>query len=50
MTRVAGRNAVISWIAAVLCIGVVGALIWFSMPIVPVVASFVGDVLRSTLP
>lgn len=41
---------VISWIAAVLCIGVVGALIWFSMPIVPVVASFVGDTLRSTLP
>lgn len=49
MTRVAGRNVVISWIAAVLCIGVVGALIWFSMPIVPVVASFVGDVLRSSL-
>lgn len=49
MARVAGRNVVISWIAAVLCIGVVGALIWFSMPIVPVVASFVGDVLRSTL-
>ncbi|WP_311258769.1 hypothetical protein [Microbacterium sp. WCS2018Hpa-9] len=49
MTRVAGRNVVISWIAAVLCIGVVGTLIWFSMPIVPVVASFVGDMLRSTL-
>lgn len=50
MTHVAGRNAVISWIAGVLCLGVVGTLIWFSMPIVPVVASFVGDTLRSTLP
>ncbi|CAH0137232.1 hypothetical protein SOM10_12985 [Microbacterium sp. CFBP9023] len=50
MTRVAGRNVAISWVAGVLCAGVIGALVWFSMPIVPVVASFVGDTLRSTLP
>lgn len=50
MARVAGRNVAISWIAGVLCVGVVLALVWFSMPIVPVMASFVGDALRSALP
>ncbi|MGJ0389196.1 hypothetical protein [Microbacterium sp. CGR1] len=50
MARVAGRNVAISWIAGVLCTGVVGALIWFAIPIMPAVASLVGDTLRSTLP
>jgi len=50
MARVAGRNVAIAWIAGLLCAGVVLALVWFSMPIVPVMASFVGDALRSALP
>lgn len=50
MTRVAGRNVAISWIAGVLCAGVVAALVWFSMPIMPVMTAFVGDALRSILP
>ena len=47
MARVAGRNVAISWIVGVLCAGVVGALIWFSFPLMPAVASIVGDALRS---
>lgn len=50
MTRVAGRNVAISWIAGLLCSGVIVALLWFAMPIMPVMASFVGDTLRSTIP
>ncbi|MBT2475055.1 hypothetical protein J7E68_10835 [Microbacterium sp. ISL-103] len=50
MARVAGRNVAISWIAGVLCAGVVAALLWLSMPMMPVMVSFVGDALRSTLP
>ena len=40
----------ISWIAGILCAGVIAALIWFAIPIMPAMASFVGDGLRSLLP
>lgn len=46
----AGRSITMSWIAGILCTGIVVALVWLSFPIVPVLASFVGDALRSTLP
>ena len=50
MARVAGRNVAIAWIAGVLCAGVVLALVWLSMPMMPVLAAFAGDALRSILP
>lgn len=49
MARVAGRNVAISWIAGLLCAGVVAALVWFSMPMMPVMTAFVGDTLRAVL-
>lgn len=45
-----GRNLAISWIAGVLCTGVVLGLVWFALPIVPAMAQFVGDGMRSILP
>lgn len=45
-----GRNLAISWIAGVLCTGVVLGLLWFALPIVPAMAQFVGDGMRSILP
>jgi len=41
---------VMSWIAGIFCAVVVVALLWFALPIVPAMAAFVGDTLRSTLP
>ncbi|MFT4259089.1 hypothetical protein [Microbacterium sp.] len=45
--QVGGRNRAISWIAGVLCVGVIAALVWFTLPLVPVMAQFVGDGLRN---
>lgn len=39
-----------SWVAGVICAGIIGALVWLSMPMLPVLAQFAGDALRSTLP
>ncbi|MFJ4222808.1 hypothetical protein [Microbacterium sp. NPDC089695] len=50
MARVAGRSITMSWIAGIVCTGIVLSLVWLSMPIMPVLASFVGDTLRSVLP
>jgi hypothetical protein len=50
MARVGGRNLAISWIAGLLCTGVIAGLVWFALPIMPVMAEFVGDGLRSILP
>lgn len=50
MARVGGRNLAISWIAGILCTGVVVGLFWFALPIVPEMAAFVGDGLRGILP
>lgn len=50
MARVGGRNLGISWVAGVICVGIIGALLWLSMPMLPVLAQFAGDALRSTLP
>ncbi|WP_186307542.1 hypothetical protein [Microbacterium sp. 1.5R] len=50
MARVGGRNLAMSWIAGLLCTGVVLGLVWFAIPIVPALASFAGDTLRSLMP
>jgi hypothetical protein len=36
-----------SWFAGVVCTVIIGALIWFSLPLVPMLADFVGETLRS---
>ncbi|WP_223622192.1 hypothetical protein [Microbacterium sp. EST19A] len=50
MARVGGRNLGMSWVAGVICAGIIAALIWLSMPMLPVLAEFAGDALRSALP
>lgn len=50
MARVGGRNLAISWIAGLLCAGVILALLWFAIPIVPTMAEFVGQSLRDAIP
>lgn len=44
-----GRNLTISWIAGVLCVGVVLGLVWLSLPLMPSMAEFIGDGLRGLL-
>lgn len=46
MARIGGRN---SWIAVpvgVICAVIVGALVWLSLPMLPVTVAWVGDTLR----
>ncbi|MBW8764144.1 MAG: hypothetical protein JF592_16460 [Microbacterium sp.] len=50
MARVGGRNLAISWIAGMLCAGVIVGLVWLALPIVPAMAQFVGEGMRSILP
>lgn len=50
MARVGGRNLAMSWVGGVICAGVVGALVWFSIPILPTLAAFAGDALRTWMP
>lgn len=50
MARVGGRNLAVSWLVGILCAAVVGALVWLAIPIVPALASLVGDGLRSFVP
>ncbi|MBO9627097.1 MAG: hypothetical protein J7484_12075 [Microbacterium sp.] len=50
MARVGGRNLAMSWIAGILCTGVILGLMWLAIPIVPAMAEFVGDGLRNALP
>ncbi len=50
MARVGGRILGMSWFAGIVCVGVIGALVWLSLPMVPVLAQFAGDALRTALP
>jgi hypothetical protein len=50
MAQVGGRNLAMSWVAGVVCAGIIGALLWLSMPMLPLLAEFAGDALRSALP
>ena len=47
MARVGGRN---SWIAVpvgLVCAAIVAALVWLSLPMVPVTVAWAGDMLRN---
>lgn len=50
MARVGGRSIAMSWIVGLLCAAVVVALLWLSMPMLPVLIEFTGDALRRALP
>jgi len=50
MARVGGRNLAISWIAGLLCTGVIAGLVWLAIPMVPTMADFVGQSLRGIVP
>ena len=47
MSRIGGRNAWIAVPAGMLCAAVVGALVWLSLPMLPVTVAWIGDTLRS---
>ncbi|WP_203581794.1 hypothetical protein [Microbacterium hibisci] len=47
MARIGGRNRWIAVPAGLLCLAVVGSLVWLSLPMVPVAIGWVGDTLRS---
>lgn len=46
MARIGGRNTWLAVPAGMLCAGVVGALLWLALPMVPVSIAWVGDTLR----
>jgi len=50
MAQVGGRNLGMSWVAGIVCAAIVGALIWLSLPMLPVLAQFAGDALRNAFP
>ncbi|WP_197462085.1 hypothetical protein [Microbacterium sp. CH1] len=50
MARVGGRNLGMSWFAGIVCAGIVGALVWLSLPMLPVLAQVAGDALRTVFP
>ena len=39
-----------SWIAGILCAGIVGALVWLALPMGPVLVDVIGDALRTLFP
>lgn len=45
-----GRNLGMSWFAGIICVAVIGALLWLSLPMLPVLAQLAGDALRNVLP
>lgn len=47
MARVGGRSTVIAVPVGVLCVAIVAALVWLSLPMVPVTVAWAGDVLRN---
>ncbi|MBD3943114.1 hypothetical protein IF188_15580 [Microbacterium sp. NEAU-LLC] len=47
MARIGGRNSWIAVPAGMLCAGVVAALVWLALPMVPVSIAWIGDTLRS---
>lgn len=48
--RVGGRNLAITWIVGVLCAGIVGALVWLSLPAGPGLLYMVGQLIDGTVP
>lgn len=50
MTTVDGRNPAMSWVGGLLAVGVIGALVWFATPVLPILGEFIGDALRTIAP
>lgn len=50
MAQADGRNLGMSWVAGIICVGVVASLIWLAVPMGPVLVEFVGDTLRTVAP
>lgn len=48
--RVGGRNRAVSWVVGILCAGIVGALLWLSLPAGPGLAVVLERLLDSTVP
>lgn len=46
MARVGGRNSWIAVPAGLVCLAIVGALVWLALPMVPVTIAWAGDTLR----
>ncbi|MCC2033624.1 hypothetical protein [Microbacterium allomyrinae] len=46
MARVGGRNSWIAVPAGLVCAAIVGALVWLSLPMIPVTVAWLGDSLR----
>lgn len=46
VAKVGGRSSWIAWPTALICVGVIGVLLWLAAPGVPAAVSFVGDTLR----
>lgn len=46
MARVGGRNSFIAVPAGVVCVAIVGALVWMSLPMIPVTVAWAGQMLR----
>lgn len=47
MARVGGRNSLIAVPAGVICAAIVAALVWMSLPMVPVTVAWAGEMLRN---
>jgi hypothetical protein len=47
MARVGGRNSLIAVPAGIVCAAVVAALVWLSIPMMPVTVAWAGDMLRN---
>lgn len=47
MAQVGGRNVAASWITGILCVGVIGALVWFALPAGTVFAEMISDTVRA---
>ncbi len=39
-----------SWIVGILCVGVIGALLWFALPAGPALVEVIGERLREFAP
>lgn len=47
MARVSGRNSWIAVPAGLVCVAIVAALVWLSLPMVPVTVAWTGEMLRN---
>jgi len=48
--RVGGRNLAITWIVGILFAGIVGAMVWLSLPSGPGLLYMLGELIDGTVP